>query len=341
VKAAAANGRGAGTLGAGGPPSGSTARHPRPRDPWMAIELRHMAALEALAKERSFRGAADELGYVQSAVSQQLFALERIIGARLVDRERGHKPVSLTAAGELLLEHIDAITGRLGLAHAELNALSDGRAGVLRVGIHRDAGPSVLPSITRAMARQWPEIGLELTELASDAESLRALEVGSLDACFMLSAPSGTSLQGEGVLRDRFVLLVPAESPLASASPLETFESLAGKPLVLELGDSELEQLREALPGLEAGRSLVTRTASPQTAIALATAGRRAALISRLAVGEIPAGLAVVELGEPAPRRTLCLMADPLRAGEAPIEPFRVLARIVCDDIERSLRPGR
>jgi molybdate transport repressor ModE-like protein len=109
-------------------------------DRWLGIELRHLTALEAVAREGSFGRAAKSLGYTQSAVSQQIAALERIVGARLVDRPGGPRPVSLTEAGELLLRHAEAIVARLAAAQADLGALAEGEAGVLRVGIYQSVG---------------------------------------------------------------------------------------------------------------------------------------------------------------------------------------------------------
>src|SRR5581483_7445392 len=104
------------------------------RDAWLGVELRHFAALQALAATGSFGRAAQRLGYTQSAVSQQIAMLERIVGEKLVERPGGPRPVSLTEAGHLLLRHADSIVARLQAAQADLHALRAGEAGTLRVG---------------------------------------------------------------------------------------------------------------------------------------------------------------------------------------------------------------
>ena len=60
-------------------------------DRWLGIELRHLLALEAVASEGSFGKAATSLGYTQSAVSQQIAMLERIVGQRLIERPGGSR----------------------------------------------------------------------------------------------------------------------------------------------------------------------------------------------------------------------------------------------------------
>src|SRR3954470_16955221 len=103
-------------------------------DPWLGVELRHLAALEAIAEHGSFGRAAAALGYTQSAVSQQLATLERLVGERLVERPGGPRPVSLTPAGEVLLRHARRLVDQLAAARADLEAWSAGRGGTLRVG---------------------------------------------------------------------------------------------------------------------------------------------------------------------------------------------------------------
>src|SRR6202040_3397257 len=104
---------------------------------WLGIELRHLAALEAVGRTRSFGRAARELGYTQSAVSQQIARLERTVGQRLVERPGGPRPVDLTDAGRLLLRHADAIVAQLDAARADLAAFAEGAAGPLRLGIYQ------------------------------------------------------------------------------------------------------------------------------------------------------------------------------------------------------------
>src|SRR5437667_12808377 len=127
-------------------------------DSWLGVEVRHLAALQALAAERSFGRAARRLGYTQSAVSQQIATLERIVGGRLVGRPGGPRPVSLTEAGELLLRHAEAIVARLAAAQADLGALAEGEGGVLRVGIYQSVGQRILPELMRRYAAAWPRV---------------------------------------------------------------------------------------------------------------------------------------------------------------------------------------
>src|SRR5213080_361354 len=153
-------------------------------DRWLGIELRHFLALEAVAREGSFGKAAAKLGYTQSAVSQQIAALERIVGQRLIERPGGPKPVSLTEAGRLLLTHADAIAARVAAAQADLTALGEGQAGTLRVGVFQSVGQRILPELMRRYLHAWPQVKVTLTESANDEELLALVERGELDLTF-------------------------------------------------------------------------------------------------------------------------------------------------------------
>ena len=65
------------------------------------IEIRHLQALRAVAQEGSFGRAGERLGFTQSAISQQIASLERVLGEKVFDRRGGPRPVELTPAGEV------------------------------------------------------------------------------------------------------------------------------------------------------------------------------------------------------------------------------------------------
>src|SRR4051794_21458787 len=193
------------------------------RDRWLSVELRHLAALEAVARMRSFNAAARDLGYTQSAVSQQIAQLERSVGQRLVDRPGGPRPVDLTDAGRLLLRHADAIVAQLDAAQADMAALSEGAAGPLRVGIFQSVGARVLPGLLRSFREAWPRVEVSVREETDAADLLRMLEHGELALTFAdLPLPDGP-FEWEEILRDPYVLVVPAGDELAqrdTAPPL-------------------------------------------------------------------------------------------------------------------------
>ena len=69
------------------------------QDAWAGLEMRHLLALVAVVETGTFSGAAERLGYTQSAVSQQVGTLERMVGTPLFERPGGPRPVRLTTAG--------------------------------------------------------------------------------------------------------------------------------------------------------------------------------------------------------------------------------------------------
>src|SRR5215207_8292179 len=181
-------------------------------DRWLGIELRHLIALEAVSREGSFGRAAVSLGYTQSAISQQIATLERIVGEKLVERPGGPRRVSLTEAGRLLLRHAEAIVSRLSAAQADMDALAHGEAGTLRVGVYQSVGEHVLPTLMQRFVAAWPRVEVTLEEAANDVDLLDGIERGDLDLTFAdLPLPDGPFEQLE-VLRDPYVLVLPADA---------------------------------------------------------------------------------------------------------------------------------
>src|SRR5436305_3605571 len=199
---------------------------------WLGVELRHFAALEAVARTRSFGRAARELGYTQSAVSQQIAQLERIGGQRLFHRPGGPRRVEPTEAGLLLLRHADAIVARLDAAQADMAALAEGAAGALRVGIYQSVGARILPALLRRFHEEFPRVEVQVKEETDAADLLRLVEHGELDLTFAdLPLPEGP-FESQAVLVDPYVLLVSTKSELAARDTAPTLRSLSGLPLI-------------------------------------------------------------------------------------------------------------
>ena len=139
-------------------------------DRWLGLDHRHLVALTAIADEGSFGRAATRLGYTQSAISQQIASLERIVGLRLIERPGGPRPISLTEAGRILLRHAEAIEARLMAAKADMLALEAGDAGQLRVGTFQSVGARIIPTLLRRFSDAHPKVEVVLRESADESE---------------------------------------------------------------------------------------------------------------------------------------------------------------------------
>ena len=252
-------------------------------DQWLGVELRHLAALEAIAEHGSFGRAATALGYTQSAVSQQIATLERLVGPRLVERPGGPRPVELTEAGRLLLRHAEAIVARLQAARADMEALQLGEAGTLRVGAFQSAGARILPELLRRYTQAWPQVQIRLEE-AEDESLLDQIEHGGLDLAFVMLPVPGAAVETVELVRDPYVLVTQADSPLARASSPPTFREIGAMPLVGYRTCMGGQQVEERLRTAGVEPRMAFRSDDNATLQAMVAAGMGIALVPRLTV---------------------------------------------------------
>ena len=295
-------------------------------DEWLGIDLRHLAALEAVARTRSFGAAARELGYTQSAVSQQIAQLERIVGQKLFDRPGGPRRVEPTEAGLLLLGHADAIVAQLDAARADMAALAEGAAGTLRVGIYQSVGAHVLPVLVRRFRAQWPRVGIRVQEEAAPGELLRRIEHGELDLTFAdLPIPEGPFEWAE-LLQDPYVLLVSAHSELATLDSAPSLREVAKLPLI---GRRTTDEPERFLAGRVPELNVIFRTDDNGTLGALVAEDLGAAIEPRLVVDPRDRRVKMLPFGSRIPPRTLVLAWHRDRYRSPAAEAFVELAREV------------
>ncbi len=195
------------------------------------LDVRRLRVLREVTRQGSFSGAADALAFTQSAVSQQVAALEREAGTSLV--ERGPRGVRLTDAGRALVSHADAIIARLDDAEEELAAIAGLKGSRLRLVSFQSAGAALVPDAISIFDHRYPGVELSLAEAEPD-ECLPELKAGEYDLAvvFDYKTPFGDAHDDEiervHLLDDVLHLAVPADHPLATRARLR-LEDLAGE----------------------------------------------------------------------------------------------------------------
>lgn len=291
--------------------------------------MRHLVALKTVAEEGTFAGAAARLGYTQSGLSQQIAALERIVGEVLLDRLPGRRPSGLTRSGQIVMRHGEAMLARLETMQADLAAAGNGTAGTLRVGIYQSVGSQILPSLLPRFIAAWPQVDVQLHESPADTELLSLLERGELDAAFcMLPLKEGPFAVIE-LVSDSYVLVLPRDSPLA-AKRHHTAREIARLPLIGFRScrhDHRIEaQLRAR--GLEP--TVAFRSDDNATVQALVGTGMGAALMPRLTVDPHDSRTVCIDVGDLFPPRLLGIVWHADREPSAPLSAFLRTAQEVC-----------
>jgi DNA-binding transcriptional LysR family regulator len=271
------------------------------RDNWLGVELRHLAALQALASEGSFGRAAERLGYTQSAVSQQMATLERIVGEKLVERPGGPRPISLTEAGELLLRHAVSIVSRLQAAQADLYALQAGELGTLRVGTFQSAGARLLPAVMQRFTSAWPGIDVVIGELDDD-EVEQAIERGELDVGFVALPVTEAPLETSELVHDPYVLVVAADSPHATSPKPPSLAEIGAERMIGFKAHRSIASVEAVLRAAGVEPRYAFRSNDNGTVQGLVAAGIGNAIQPRLTVDEGDPRIVVRELDEIPPR---------------------------------------
>jgi DNA-binding transcriptional LysR family regulator len=258
---------------------------------WSGVELRHLVALDAVAREGSFRRAATRLGYVQSAISHQIAALESLTGKRLIDRSRGTRPLSLTAAGEILLSHADAVIARVRAAQADLAALDGNGVAALRVGSTPDLLTRLVPSFLRVYGAP-----VTLQETGDTRALLASLVRGELDLALAETPLPKGPLDAVPLCSDPFVVVLQAGAPLTQRRGPVTCDELARLPLVAHAPSRAHVEEQLRANGIEARFVLQAETGAGVQG--LVAAGLGAAIVPSIAADERRAETAVVSLAE-------------------------------------------
>ncbi len=209
------------------------------------VDLRGLRALLSVADFGSFRSAASELGYTQSAISHQVAELERALGAELFVRPGGRAAVSLTRAGEAAYLHARRVFGELHALDASVQATLRGERTVVRVGVFQTAAAELLPAALSVLREEWPGVEVVLSETDDDPRLIEWLAQGRLDLALTINQQPDDRVEVIRLYEDPWVILTRRDSSLAASSPV-SFDLLDGADVVAWTSRWEIQGELEA-----------------------------------------------------------------------------------------------
>lgn len=179
------------------------------------LGLRELRAVVAVAELGSFRRAAAELGYTQSALSHQVSALEAALGWPLFHRPGGRGQVRLTPAGEAVRRRARRVLSEVEGIAAEAEEAERGASVSIRVGVSQTTAAEIMPAALQAFRVEHPGVEVVLSDIDDGASVADALSKGRLDLAFTVDPEPDDRIEALPTLDDPLVLLTRRDSEIA------------------------------------------------------------------------------------------------------------------------------
>src|SRR3954453_1520748 len=269
------------------------------------LDVKRMRVLREVAVHGSFSAAAEALSFTQSAVSQQIAALERETGTTLV--ERSARGVRLTDAGRALVRHTDAILARLSEAESELEAIAGLRGGRVRMAAFESAAATLMPPAIAEFRSRHPAVELSMV-LSEPEDSLPQLRSGELELAVVFDGGIGESVSHEGLelvelLEDPLYLVMSADHPLARKRNIR-LSDLAQEPWIGGPADCECTALIRRSCAVAGYDPRITFEIDDYGAVqGLVAAGVGVSLIAEMGLSPVRDDIVVRSLGRETPVR--------------------------------------
>jgi DNA-binding transcriptional LysR family regulator len=304
------------------------------------LNVGRLKVLKEVAYRGSLSSAAEALSYTQSAVSQQIAALEAETGMTLL--ERHPRGVSLTAAGQTLVGHAEGILARLDTAEAALSAIAGLRGGRLRMASFPTAGSTLMPVAIARFRASYPGVELTLSE-GEPEQIVPRLRAGELDLALVFEFDEDSPLL-EGMTRtpllaDPMYLALPHEHRLAGKARLRLSELRAEAWVQTSSASPCAREVVRSCHAAGFEPTVSFESDDYQTVQGLVAAGVGVALIPELALSVVREDIAIRALS-PAPPVRQVIAATPEGARLVPAAPamLTLLGR-AADDLKQTGPP--
>jgi DNA-binding transcriptional LysR family regulator len=287
-----------------------------------------MRYVTAVAKERSFSRAAEQLHIAQQALSQQVRAVEQMLGVVLFTRT--NRGVTVTAAGEVFVQEARRTLNAADRATRRAQAAARGETGTLRIVYTLATVYETLPVLIDAVAAAQPELKV-LPGETFGADIARVLADERFDIALAPRAEQAAGLDRLAIRREPFAVALATGHPLAGRSRLS----------LDELGAATFELWpREMAPGYYDAVVSACRQAGFEPEIDQQAAGssvwgniargRGIGIVVTSARRQLAAGLTLVPL-DPAPDVTIELVWPADRVSPALRRVLEIAAGVAAD----------
>lgn len=209
------------------------------------LKLRHLEVFRSVCQHGSVRRASEAVNIAQPAATKLIHDLENMLGVQLFVRNR--RGMVLTPHGELVRRHASVLFADVASLHDEVEALSQGQSGVLRLGVLPSLNAQLFAkSISRVLTR-WPAVRITVREGATN-ELLSLLARNELDVSFarVLGIAQAKSLVTVPVYDEAFCVACAANHPFA-VRPSVRWSDLVKAGWALPVEGTPLRQLVDGI----------------------------------------------------------------------------------------------
>ena len=241
----------------------------------------------------SFTKAAHALSYTQSGISRMISDLEDEWKVLLLDRSRGG--VSLTSEGAKLLPYMQRICNENQSMLLQIEDLHDMQSGLIRIGTFSSIATHWLPNMIKRFERDYPKIDFEL-QLGDYREIENWVLQGRVDFGF-LPLTSHIQLQTRLVQRDRFLVVLPEDHPLADCE-FFALKELENNPFIL-LEKGEKTEISAILEKHDIHPNIRFTTWDDYSIMAMVERGLGLSILPELILQRIPYRIVAKELETP------------------------------------------
>lgn len=192
------------------------------------IETGELLAFIAVAKQSSFKAAAEGLFISQPALSRRIENLEDSLQERLFDRTT--RRVSLTAAGRLFLVHALAVIEELELAIKSIELGTAQRREYVTVACVPSVANHVLPQVLKRYSQDYPNVRVKIVD-ESATDVLESVRKGEADFGINFIGAQEAEIDFEELMHEHYLVVMADNHPLAALEAI-SLHDLAGEKMV-------------------------------------------------------------------------------------------------------------